>query len=49
MKLRFLNIAIFAYVLLLALNTFSQGQYLVQMGKLDSIYSNTLKEQRKFW
>ncbi|MDO6745139.1 alpha/beta hydrolase-fold protein [Tenacibaculum soleae] len=49
MKLRFLNIAVFAYVLLLALNTFSQGQYLVQIGKLDSIYSNTLKEQRKFW
>lgn len=49
MKLRFLNIAIFAYVLLWALNTFSQGQYLAQIGKIDSIYSNTLKEQRKFW
>lgn len=49
MKLRFLNIAIFAYVLLWAFNTFSQGQYLAQIGKIDSIYSNTLKEQRKLW
>ena len=49
MKIRFLNVAVFVYLLLLTLNTFSQDKYLAQIGEIDSLYSKTLQEQRQFW
>jgi len=49
MKKQLLTISFLAFSLLHLNNLFAQDQYLSQIGKADSIYSKTLKEQRKFW
>ena len=49
MKKSYLVISIFAYVLLHSISSFSQNEYLTQIGKTDSIHSKILNEQRKFW
>ena len=49
MKKHFFLICLCAFSFFTSLNLSAQNQFLTQIGKTDSIYSETLKEQRKFW
>ena len=49
MKKHFFLICLYAFSFFTSLNLSAQNQFLTQIGKTDSIYSETLKEQRKFW
>lgn len=49
MKKHFFLICLYAFSFFTSLNLSAQNQFLTQIGKADSIYSETLKEQRKFW
>lgn len=49
MKKAFFIIGLYVCLVLNIQTTYSQGKYLTKIGELDSIYSNTLNEQRKFW
>ena len=49
MKIQFLKTGALIYLLLFSIVVFSQAEYLTQIGKIDSVYSKTLNEQRKFW
>ena len=49
MKKQLFIISFIVFVFLNVNALFSQNKYLTQIGKVDSIYSKILKEQRKFW
>ena len=49
MKKQVKQISIIVFIFLLSNSASTQNNYVSQIGKVDSIYSKTLKEQRKFW
>ena len=49
MKKQVKQISIIGFIFLLSNSASAQNNYLSQIGKVDSIYSKTLSEQRKFW
>ncbi len=48
-KKPFLTLSTLVFLFLNSFSVFSQNEYLTQIGKIDSISSEILKEQRKFW